>query len=64
MGKPKIKRIPQAASENYKCMKCSKEWNAPPGPKEAVCDCGSVYVEWINFKTDWYEDENWQWRRR
>ena len=68
MGKIKLKFRPKKV-ETFKCMneQCRFKWTGKPGPGNGSCaKCDSIYYEWVNFRDDWYEDENdnWKWKRR
>ena len=51
-------------TEKFKCMneKCGFEFKTNRG--HATCGaCGSVYVEWVNFRDDWELNEDNEWVR-
>jgi DNA-directed RNA polymerase subunit RPC12/RpoP len=35
---------------HYRCMKCSYEWHANPGPVECP-KCRHLYVLWVNYES-------------
>lgn len=34
----------------YKCYKCNYKYNGKPGPQPPCPKCGSLYIDWINYK--------------
>lgn len=50
-------------TETYKCYSCKKVFKGPPGM--TICKrCGHEYVKWVNFKKDWFCDEQDNWKRK
>lgn len=51
--------------ETYRCMKetCKFERKSYSGPQGPCKKCGGIYLEWVNFETDWIYENN-QWKRK
>ncbi len=50
--------------EVYECMKCKYQWRGDAG-MQAPCRCGSNYIKWLTWETDWtYDLETNEWKRK
>ena len=54
--------------ESFKCMneQCNHTWTGGSKPQGNCKKCDSQHYEWVNFRDDWIEDEedNWKWKRK
>ena len=44
----KAQRKRKVTLAKYRCCICGNRWKQPPAPVE--CTCGSLHVEWVNWK--------------